>query len=401
MNSTTVPLPDAPPTAELAARGNGLRWKLGVAGALGAAALLAWQGGAWGVLAVAAVALAAWQLMRHGLVPQGGETDTADDRTGTAPKVGPAAGRVGAEVMVSQVVPVWSRQMDVTRTVATDGLAKLLENFAGVSGALDDLSRGLESFSPTAAPGAVDDAVSAQSPAIDALLAPSTRAFRQRDDMVAVLGRCADTLSELQLQAKTAHEISRHTRLVAFNASIEAHRGSNGGTGSNGSQAIANELRDLASRMATTGEAVHSLVGKLLQSVNLARRTGEIDDTTPDELRLELQIQARTALTTLLSTLGTSLASTRAMKETSDTLRSQLDEAFVNFQFGDRVSQMLSIVGNDMSNFASWVARHPHATQTDAAEWLESLDASYTMEEQRAQHHGNVHIDRGSEIEFF
>ena len=32
---------------------------------------------------------------------------------------------------------------------------------------------------------------------------------------------------------------------------------------------------------------------------------------------------------------------------------------------------------------------------------LAKLEASYTMEEQRSQHHGNVHIDRGSEIEFF
>lgn len=288
--------------------------------------------------------------------------------------------------------------MEVTRDVASDGLAKLLENFASVSGALDTLSRNLDSFSPTAAPGAVDSAVDNQSPALEALLAPSQRAFQQRDEVVAVLGRCAETLSELQLQAKLAHEISRHTRLVAFNASIEAHRGSAAGSGS---QAVANELRDLASRMAATGEAVHRLVGTLSQSVNSARRAGEIDDTQPDELRMELQIRAREALAALLGSLGTSLAGTREMKDTSDQLRSQLEEAFINFQFGDRVSQMLSIVGNDMSNFAAWVARNPHATQGDAAEWLEALAASYTMEEQRAHHHGNVHVDRGSEVEFF
>ena len=153
--------------------------------------------------------------------------------------------------------------------------------------------------------------------------------------------------------------------------------------------------------MAATGEAVHRLVGQLSQVVGGARRSGEIDDTQPDELRMELQIRAREALAALLGSLGTSLAGTREMKDTSDALRSQIDESFINFQFGDRVSQMLSIVGNDMSNFAAWVARHPHATQSDAAEWLEALEASYTMEEQRAHHHGNVHVDRGSEIEFF
>ena len=62
---------------------------------------------------------------------------------------------------------------------------------------------------------------------------------------------------------------------------------------------------------------------------------------------------------------------------------------------------MLSIVGNDMDEFTRWVAMHPDATAADAAEWLAALQASYTMDEQRSSHHGNVHVDRGSEIEFF
>lgn len=392
MTLLSTPMPDRPPMTPPAAAPIGLLRRLSAAALVLLATAAAWQGGALGATAVLALAGLGFWTWRQTAVTQARATHDA------APAAQGVAGRIGAEVMVSQVVPVWSRQMEVTRDVATDGLARLLQNFSGVSGALADLSKQLESFSLNAAPGEMDDAISAQSPALASLLAPSERAFRERDEVVAVLARCADTLAELQLQAKTAHEISRHTRLVAFNASIEAHRG--GGSGG-GSQAVAHELRELAARMAATGEGVHRLVSQLSQAVNTARRRGEIGDTSPDELRLELQIRAREALTALLGSVGGSLAGTRAMKATSDALRNQLDEAFVNFQFGDRIGQMLSIVGNDMSNFANWVSRHPHATQTDAAEWLESLNASYTMEEQRAHHHGNVHVDRGSEIEFF
>lgn len=392
MTLLSTPMPDRPQMTPMVVAPTGLPRRLAAAAIVLLAMAAAWQGGALGAGAVLALATLALWTMRQTTAPR---PDAAGD---PAPAGQAVAGRVGAEVMVSQVVPVWSRQMEVTRDVATEGLAQLLQNFSGVSGALSDLSRQLESFSLHAAPGEMDDALTAQSPALASLLAPSERAFRERDEVVAVLGRCADTLAELQQQAKTAHEISRHTRLVAFNASIEAHRG---GSGGGGSQAVANELRDLAARMAATGEGVHRLVSQLSQAVNSARRRGEIGDTHPDELRLELQIRAREALSALLGSVGGSLAGTRAMKDTSDALRSHLDEAFVNFQFGDRIGQMLSIVGNDMSNFATWVSRHPHATQSDAAEWLETLNASYTMEEQRAHHHGNVHVDRGSEIEFF
>ena len=74
------------------------------------------------------------------------------------------------------------------------------------------------------------------------------------------------------------------------------------------------------------------------------------------------------------------------------TLKAQLDQAFVNFQFGDRVSQMLSIVANDMNQFVQWTAQNPQAGPNDAHAWLERLEASYTMEEQRSEHHGNVHV---------
>ena len=39
--------------------------------------------------------------------------------------------------------------------------------------------------------------------------------------------------------------------------------------------------------------------------------------------------------------------------------------------------------------------------ESDAAEWLVALEASYTMEEQRSHHHGNVHVDVSTGVEFF
>jgi methyl-accepting chemotaxis protein len=62
---------------------------------------------------------------------------------------------------------------------------------------------------------------------------------------------------------------------------------------------------------------------------------------------------------------------------------------------------MLSIVANDMTHFAQWVAENPRATHTDATAWLTALEASYTMDEQRSTHHGNVHVEQSAGVEFF
>ena len=354
-----------------------------------AGAALAWLGGPAALVGVLAVLAAAW-LAWHGMAVAGptlAETRHED------------VGRHGAEVMVSRVVPVWSRQMEVTRDAASEGLAQILETFATMSGALGTLTDNLSNFAVHADPGAVDSAVRRESPALGALAAASQRAFDERDAVVAELGRCATGLAELQQLAKHTRELARHTRLVAFNASIEANRQGNRAAG--GSQAVANELRMLSTRMGETGDRIERVVQALSASVGKARREGEINDTSPEELRLEIDLSARQALQALLGGLGSSLQSSTEVEQASRTLRDQLDAAFVHFQFGDRVSQMLNIVANDMTNFVRWVAANPRATQTDAAEWLAALEASYTMHEQRATHHGNVTVDVGSNVDFF
>ena len=361
--------------------------------------VLAWQGGPAGLLGLAvAGAVAPWLL--YGTAGGGAaEADAALDE----PRV--SGGRVGAEVMVAQVVPVWGKQLDIGRDAASDGLGKLLETFAKLAGTLGSLAQQLDQGRPTLDAGAIEGVLADGSPghaALAALLAPSQRAFAQRDAAVAELGHCANAVIELRQLGRQAREIGKHTRLVAFNASIEASRGSGlGAANDSGSQAVANETRMLAGRMAEVGEQVERLVGRLEKTLTPARLHAEINDTPADELQLELALRARESLNAMMAGLGGAMHSSNEVRAAASALQAQLEETFVLFQFGDRISQMLSIISNDMQNFGRWVGANPYATQSDAADWLANLERGYTMDEQRSQHHGNVHVDRGSEIEFF
>ncbi len=374
--------------------------RLAAGGLLAIGALvLGWQGGALGAFGViVAAALVPWLLSQA----RTGSADASNEPRLALEQPRVSGGRVGAEVMVSQVVPVWSKQMDITRNAAADGMSKLLDTFAQLAGALGTLSTKLDNNSPTLQVGAIDEALADNSPAqvaLAALLAPSMRAFAQRDAAMTELNRCTEALQEMRHLGKQAREVAKHTRLVAFNASIEANRGAQGA--GSGSQAVANETRMLAARMGEVGEQLERAVSQLDKSLHSERLRGAVGTSTEQELKLEVEIRAREALAGLVSALGSAMSNSAEVQQASQTLREQLEEAFVNFQFGDRLSQMLAVVGSDMANFARWVTANPYATQSDAAEWLANLEGSYTMEEQRSQHHGNVHIDRGSEVEFF
>lgn len=309
----------------------------------------------------------------------------------------------GADVMVVQIVPVWERQLLASRELAEQGLAKLLEAFAGVSSAADEIASRL---ADVASGGGIDAAQLSEHPALQALQAVSARAFAERDAAVAVLAQCAGRLDELQQQVKLVRELARHTRLVAFNASIEAQRAGQAGGGAGaaergGSQAVSVEVRTLAARMAESAEQLDRIASSMLREVAQARRDGEIHSTSGEELRLESELRAREALQALGGTLGQSLAGSGALSGVGEQLGAQIAEAFMHFQFGDRISQMQAILANDMAQLVQWVKLHPVATRQDAADWLEALEASYTMEEQRSQHHGNVHVDRSAGAEFF
>lgn len=389
LSSHAPPAAAGSPTLPAGRRPAGLRLAGAVLVTLASAAL-GWTGGLAGLVAVLGAGLLLPRLMRG---TDAGPVAAALDE----PRV--SGGRVGAEVMVCQVVPVWGKQLEITRAAANDGLGQLLEGFTQLTGTLDQVEQSLDSFQPTLHGDSLSPAMDTAHGPLAALLAPSTRAFAQRDAAVAELARCADATGELRQLARQAREVGKHTRLVAFNASIEANRAGQGAEA--GALAVAHETRMLADRMSGIGEQVDKLVSRLESTLSAERLRSEFSDTTADELRLELQLRAREALQSMVGALGGAMGGTGELQAASQQLRAQLDELFVHFQFGDRLNQMLAIVCTDMQNFARWVGANPYATQSDAAEWLANLETSYTMEEQRSQHHGNVHIDRGSEIEFF
>jgi methyl-accepting chemotaxis protein len=380
---------------------------LGVAAGLG----LAWGGG-WPALAgiVVAAGAAAWGVLKGRPGRQSSPSDAAHDASQQEPSAAaapapspaggkqPSAGGTRLSPMISEVVPIWSRQLDGTRTTAETGLNDVLGAFSNMSSALDKLFQGLDGISTQAEPGAAERAVSLSSAPLAALLAPSTRAFAQRDHVLGELEAVGAALDQLVHLGRQTREIGRHTRLVAFNASIESSRGS---VREGGTEAVAHEMRLLATRMGECGTATMELASSLRGRLASARRDAVTQQTHEDELRMELDLRAREALQALMQALGASLSTSGDVREASAALRQHLDDAFVNFQFGDRVSQMLSIITNDMNNMVDWMAHHPEATIDDATEWLKRLEASYTMDEQRSEHHGNVHVDRGSEVEFF
>jgi hypothetical protein len=92
---------------------------------------------------------------------------------------------------------------------------------------------------------------------------------------------------------------------------------------------------------------------------------------------------------------------TQRLQQATQRLSNELDMVFAGFQFQDRLNQMLGTLQDDMDRLNEWLEEPRPATSSDVADWLASLEKTYTMEEQRVLHHGKPDVQSQQGIEFF
>jgi methyl-accepting chemotaxis protein len=305
----------------------------------------------------------------------------------------------GTRLMVGQVVPVWRRQLEMARSATELGFESMLETFARLSQGLSDVAERAEKLSPAQDAGATDQLLNDRPEVIETLLAPVSKVLAQHERVAAQLSESSHALAGLAQMAKDMKGFARHTRMVAMNASIEANRISQERGG--GFDAVAKEVRTLGARCDELSEQIHAHVASLNQKIKPLRRDAELQDSSAEEIQMELRTSARLAMESLVGDIGRNMTSSRELREASSKVRDDLDEVLMGFQSGDRVSQMMAILAKDMERLAEWNEGPAQAKMADATEWLAALDRSYTMEEQRSQHHGNVRIEHGTSVDFF
>jgi methyl-accepting chemotaxis protein len=350
------------------------------------------------VAAVVAAALVALLLRRataglpSPVAPTGRAATLFDNAAGVA-------GGAGAALLASQVVPVWQRQLEASRSEAEQGLGGLLESFnqlnSGLSHAVAAAGQGHER---SLGAGAADDLVDRHQHLIDQLLEPVQALRDARDQVQAELKLLSELMLTFQRGSKDLAVLARHGRLVAMNASIEANRA---GQAQSGFGAVAREVLELSNKTGGSAEHLLQRLGEAERRLGALRGRLELDTSNAETLSLELRQRARAIVSAMVSDVGSALAGSRELRESGQSLQSALDGVFVGFQFQDRFAQMLGSVLTDMSRFTEWLGEGRTASHADAVAWLKRLDESYTMEQQRSHHHGTGQISKSPAVEFF
>ena len=275
--------------------------------------------------------------------------------------------------LVSAAPPILARQVDTSRSQTEDAVRGLIASFSDLVSELDALVQKTDQ----------NDAAGEQLVATERGLAQVIASLRSVQDEKALLLADIEPLAsfavELETMATEVSEIADQTNMLALNAAIEAARAGESGRGF---AVVADEVRRLSQSSLETGTRIRSKVSMIAESMAKVSEHAEsytardTEQTRAAEEIIENALQRQTAVIDGLR------ADADMLRSVGHKIQREIQHALVDFQFQDRVSQILGHARDNLHLIAECAAAE--AIDVDAV--LNDMRKQYTTTEQRINH---------------
>lgn len=337
--------------------------------ATGCASLPLWGSAVWldyialagvGCISFSAAALCAWKReVEPGISQAGDQVETH------------------LPALLDGLLPVWKHHVDSVLEQSEDAIARLLNGFSML----------IEQFNAAGFTGADGGSADKEATTLSLLalcerkLGPVISCLEGIVDSKAGLLQhvrtLADATEELRTLAADVSQIAAQTNLLAINASIEAARAGQAGSGF---AVIAGEVRRLSLHSANIGKQITARMSEVSEAMRLTLDAASKADATDREAITTSSDVVEEVLGHMRELAGNS----DRMRESGNVIRGEVSNLLVALQFQDRIRQILEVVSMDIERMRQAVAAGEPLP--DAAAWLRDLDQHYTMEEERTAH---------------
>jgi methyl-accepting chemotaxis protein len=301
----------------------------------------------------------------------------------------------GLEEVCTEVVPIWSRQVETTRNQTETAIMDLANRFVGINAKLEASVRASQSAAGELAGNAEGGALAVMTQSESSLtgvIDTIREAQHSRNDMLEQVRSLNDYTGELRAMAVKVAEIAAQTNLLALNAAIEAARAGEAGRGF---AVVADEVRKLSSLSSETGKKMSGTVDIISNAISsvfkIAESSSEHDfkSVASSELIIQQVLQSFNNVTSHLSD------SAELLQQESAGIRNELSDVLVSLQFQDRVSQILVHVRNNMEKLHQHLQQYKQdkaasipVKNIDIKAWLADMEALYATQEQVHTHRG-------------
>jgi methyl-accepting chemotaxis protein len=273
-------------------------------------------------------------------------------------------------------LPVWARQIQTSRESADHAVASLTRNFGDIVERLGATLTAAK-YSVSGRDGQAEDAVAAiqQSEAqLARVVEVLGELHRSKDSILEQVRSYAGSLQEMAAEVR---HIALQIRLLALNGAIEASRAGDAGKAF---AVVVGEMRQLSGQSAEMGDRISKKVDAV--NASLAGMFGDDVSTDAEAASIEKAGRDVESVMARFRSLTTGLAdSIRTMENEAERIREQISDALVDFQFQDRVSQILSHAAQSMTRLGAAAERRAEEGRSVEA-WLDELASNYTTHEE-------------------
>lgn len=366
-------------------------------GLLGAVAVMLAGGVSWLSAALAGAMLVAGGLLGYKLMVMRQAMQTAIEDY-----------LVGQVQFGEELVPVWQNHIESSRSQMESAVNALSDRFGGIVDKLDAALRSATQETDTiegSGNGVV--ALFAKSEGdLRALIAVQQTSMGNMQNMLYKVQGLDRFIVELQDMAADVARIAQQTNLLALNAAIEAARAGELGRGF---AVVAKEFRMLSNQSGETGKKIAEKV-KTISSAITDTCTVVRDSVVAEDNSLEA------VHSTIDRVMADFKGVTEAFQRSSDLLQSEsmsiqaeVNQALVQMQFQDRVSQIMTQVNINLDRLPQVLQAQTQAyaesrvlQPLDAEALLTELKKTYVMADQHVIHEGGqVKQSNTTDISFF
>ncbi len=307
------------------------------------------------------------------------------------------------------LAPVWSGQIENSRSQMEVAINELAERFGGIVDKLDHAVNASSNATDSVGNGKGIGAVFAGSEKeMRAVVESIEQAMASKAEMLDKIQGLQEFTRELTQMTEDVASIAAHTNLLALNAAIEAARA--GETG-RGFAVVAKEVRTLSNQAAETGKRMADKVAVISTAITSTCQAAEASLAKETNSMKSSTKTIDDVLTEFRSMTDALLQASQLLKDESVLIQSEVGQALVQLQFQDRVSQVLSHVKANIESLPVTLAENRQQYEIDAClvpldaePMLKALQATYAMADEFAVHGGKqkqISAPADDELTFF